>query len=1330
MSLKSFFREIFNPTEVPKAPPYAGASISQILNPDYSLPVIYGQGRTEGNIVFYEVSGENNKYLDIVLEVCEGEIEGFHKVFMDDGAFPLFQSGTTFTHGTTYESTHPIFGKYIPSGSLKFDWNHFNSNTTFTVRLGSGSATFTQISLTPFIGADLETSLANLATFLNSSGDFYFSKCNYTSDANYLHIESKAAGTTNNLIQVSWKDSTKTRTSPFTYNTVKLSGGTDAIHAYATFYNGLTNQTADSTLTTAYPPLGGFKGWLSTSKLDGIAYAHIRLVNNPDLFSGGIPSFSFEVKGKKVYDPRTTLTAYSTNNAVCLRDYLLNDIYGQGLPSASVSDAAIIAAANICDTLKPGYDLGGTPINYKTYEISAVVDTEKKVIDNLAYFLQSMNASLPYVDGIHYLTILGAGNTVLSTDFSEDNIIGPIEITSPSKNDKFNKVTTTFRDEQVNYKPGEAIKEDTALIVSDGQIFEKKFDAPYVAYYPRAMDMAQVALLTSRRKIMAAFTTTMLAMEAVCGDIVSVSYDTYGWVSKEFRLENITLRPDGLCDVLLSEHFDSYYSLDQHQEALSESSTTLADPRVANKPYILSLTSDKTTVISSADGSVYPRILVTWQNNESYPLEYHIFLKKSTESTFTKVGAVSKDDTLAFYISNLDWNTQYDVGVAVMNGANYVSAPAVGSVTVPNPLTTNIYTYPNVRGLELIGQGTEQGQGNDYNFTGKDIRIQWRLSSNNVTFEFGSNDSEAMGGATGVKPFTLTHYRVEIYHVGDTQPRQTYLTTNNYFEYTLDKNIEDGGPQRTVIFKVVAVGQVTGTSSTGESETPAVIQVTNPQPKVSNFSSVYVLGGYKRITVELNHPSDADYVGTDIHISSTIGFTPSSSTLVGNLLKGITKFTTDYLPSGERLESSTVYYVKLQPYDEFGKLGLDTSSAYTVRTNIAATPLYNGLSEWAITVDPLDRDFIETNLAGDAVPSTKIANLTATKITSGTIIATEAILVEGTIEARDTTNKGSVVLGPRNVGGTDYVISAVTNYDTSPALSFGVDSNGNAVFAGTLSAATGTFAGSLSAATGTFSGHIQGSTMSAPNIYTSGSTLSASCTSGATTIYLRDTSSFTTSGSGFITDSTNKNDAFSWTGKTATTLTGCSGVLAHGVDANVLKSQAILMRSDLNELYFYGDNGIGSIENLASIGINTVGADYVIAKFGSTTSNRTGVYSLSTSTAIAASSVGTGIGVYAENVGSGYGLFAISSAGSAIYAINGSSSTSPVIHTVIKDGQIGVKISLSGIGTPKGHLTLAPINTTSPSWSAEKGTLVVDTNCILWINTNGSTTWQKIGTQT
>ena len=52
---------------------------------------------------------------------------------------------------------------------------------------------------------------------------------------------------------------------------------------------------------------------------NGIAYLYIRLEYDQDVFANGIPMFTAKVRGRKVYDPRTTATVYSANASLVVR---------------------------------------------------------------------------------------------------------------------------------------------------------------------------------------------------------------------------------------------------------------------------------------------------------------------------------------------------------------------------------------------------------------------------------------------------------------------------------------------------------------------------------------------------------------------------------------------------------------------------------------------------------------------------------------------------------------------------------------------------------------------------------------------------------------------------------------------------------------------------------------------------------------------------------------------------------------------------------------------------------------------------------------------------
>jgi hypothetical protein len=224
---------------------------------------------------------------------------------------------------------------------------------------------------------------------------------------------------------------------------------------------------------------------------------------------------------------------------------------------------------------------------------------------------------------------------------------------------------------------------------------------------------------------------------------------------------------------------------------------------------------------------------------------------------------------------------------------------------------------------------------------------------------------------------------------------------------------------------------------------------------------------------------------------------------------------------------------------------------------------------------------------------------------------------------------------------------------------------------------------------------INAGTIRAINVFaaahvTVGTYTTGALSGGESTVNVEDTSDFPSSGNGWFVDSTNDNDAFFWTGKTGTTLTGCSGVLAHNAGAIVVpEKESIVISSDVNKLRVFGERNYSSskYKELVNIGAQDLwghGID-IIAHFGASDCGNVAI--------LAEGAWGTKVSI----CDSGYGLIATASA-------------SPP--------------------TSRGPLCLVPSTSASaPSHIANKGTFWVTSAGILYINTSGSTTWQKVGAQ-
>ncbi|MFN3077473.1 MAG: phage tail protein, partial [Alphaproteobacteria bacterium] len=93
--------------------------------------------------------------------------------------------------------------------------------------------------------------------------------------------------------------------------------------------------------------------WTTAHRQEGRAKIYIFWKFDSNLFAGGLPTVTAVVKGREVYDPRTGQTVWSANPALCIRDYLSDEIIGLGADDDEIDDDSFKTAANICEEYVP-----------------------------------------------------------------------------------------------------------------------------------------------------------------------------------------------------------------------------------------------------------------------------------------------------------------------------------------------------------------------------------------------------------------------------------------------------------------------------------------------------------------------------------------------------------------------------------------------------------------------------------------------------------------------------------------------------------------------------------------------------------------------------------------------------------------------------------------------------------------------------------------------------------------------------------------------------------------------------------------------------------------
>lgn len=280
--------------------------------------------------------------------------------------------------------------------------------------------------------------------------------------------------------------------------------------------------------------------WDEQCRLRGVCYIYLRILYNEELFGDSIPDIKVEVKGKKLYDPRTSSTAYSTNAALAARDYLLAES-GFGAGAAEVDDTAFDAAADVCDEAV-ALAAGGTEPRYRA---SGVIDSGTNIGENLQMLSEACAGIITYVGGAFRLMAgkwVAPAQTITEADLLEEQEVRNLSRRSWSNGAKgvYVSVDNDWAEESYpSYK-------NATFVSADGEARDLIYDLPLTNSPAAAQRLAKIAVNDTRRSRSLSLLTRLEFLELICGDVVSVTLDRLGYSAKPFRVESLTFEASGL----------------------------------------------------------------------------------------------------------------------------------------------------------------------------------------------------------------------------------------------------------------------------------------------------------------------------------------------------------------------------------------------------------------------------------------------------------------------------------------------------------------------------------------------------------------------------------------------------------------------------------------------------------------------------------------------------------------------------------------------------------------------------------------------------------------
>ena len=467
-------------------------------------------------------------------------------------------------------------------------------------------------------------------------------------------------------------------------------------------FTGADDQDIYSTITGASSPVPSYErpnwkvnGSNPTSNEDvnfkgeGIACLYVKYRWDANVFAEGIPLITAMIKGKKVYDPRTSTTSYSANAALCVRDYI-TQYYGLD-NNGDTNDTAFSAAANTCDET---VSLAGSG-DENRYEINGIVSLDESPQRILSDMMTACAGTLFWGQGAWHLKV-GEYNSAVKT-FTLDDLRSPINLeTKHSRRDNFNIVRGTFVDANQDYIASDYPEIRSTTFISNDNGVENAIDLklPFTTSSSMAQRLAKMTLFRAREQMTFTADFGLEAFEVECGDIIALTIDRYGWTAKEFEVVGWKFKNDGDAGDLrvaltLRETSSAAFDWNAEESDITGNDSTLPDPTVSLTIATLTTSGGGRT---TSDGTFINSVIVSWAAPaNSFVTHYEVEWKATADSNYAATSTTGTSIELSPLVDGIEYTIRVRAVTSSGRRGPFTSATFTGGGDTTAPAKpTNI----------------------------------------------------------------------------------------------------------------------------------------------------------------------------------------------------------------------------------------------------------------------------------------------------------------------------------------------------------------------------------------------------------------------------------------------------------------------------------------------------------------------------------------------------------------------------------------------------------------------------------------------------------------
>ena len=638
------------------------------------IPIVYGRRKINGNQTFHETDADaNTLHKHVVL--CEGEIEGIANICAngllvptggqttatvltiqntkwEDACLEFEDRNLTFIwNGQQKTLSFPSKDDIQTSGESYWEWQvSIPALIAYVNRLGEGWEAFPTSTTSNYPGEmkmiphksenrafayaeDTDLTADERRTVLGytsaggtvvkgkpveKNGYIYMPIDNYNDAQSFLPGSSYNGHSIDFLLGYHpiWKATARENNNcylnPINFECETVTGGTEY-----TFHDG--------DLPENYEQVGSYAN---------MAWLDMNFVVSNEL--SGNPSVDAIIDGRRIYDTRLEDTIYSTNPAMCLRDFLLSEVYGLGrwIKPEDLDEDSFKEAANYCDEVIQFPRSDGSIVSKKRFELNMVIDSSQRAWDWIDSMLGCFQAYISINQGKIQLFIEKPSPIVYKFD---DSNIFDLKVSSTPLEDTPNQYKIKFVDPKNDWKTVTAEVNDYADQKERGKIVCKEVELEGVTSQDQALRLGRFYRdYNFVSSFVVTFKTGTQAMGISCGDVVQITYKKV-FVDMPFRITQMKETAENEFEIECRPYNESIYndSLGASLVAYNYSEMTL---RITNPPAPTNLKTSQDYYVDK-NGGVHSTYTLTWDAvRYTHPVTYVIHVYMPETDTWDYVG--------------------------------------------------------------------------------------------------------------------------------------------------------------------------------------------------------------------------------------------------------------------------------------------------------------------------------------------------------------------------------------------------------------------------------------------------------------------------------------------------------------------------------------------------------------------------------------------------------------------------------------------------------------------------------------------------------------------